>query len=1074
MGGKPEVMRVWMFGGFRVSVGFRTIEQDRWRLKKAANLIKLLALSPRHRLHREQMMNLLWPSSGRRAASNNLRRTLHAARRTLDPEAGSRYLVSKDESLLLCPRNDLWVDVVAFEEAAATARHARDPAAYRAAVELYAGELLPEDRYEQWAESRREEVRHLYLSLLIESAGLYEERGEHERGLEVLQRVMAEEPTLEEAHAGLMRLHAISGRSRDALRQYERLREVLSQELVAEPGTTTRQLREDIAAGRFPPVQRAGLPQGDLPEADKHNLPAPRTSFVGREREMLEVKRELAMTRLLTLTGAGGSGKTRLAQEVARDLVGVYRNGVWLVELAPLTEGTLVPQVVSGALGVQEQPGQPLVETLAEALRSKEMLLVMDNCEHLVEAAASLVDTLLNFCPRLRVLATSREALDVAGEVRWIVPSLSAPASRSSPTAEELEGYASARLFVERASDRHPGFVANTENARAVAEICQRLDGVPLAIELAAARVGALSVEQITERLEDSLGLLTGGGRTRPSRQRSLRGTLDWSHDLLGEPEQILFRRLSVFTGGWSLGAAEITGSGKAIKLEDVLNLLSGLVDKSLVVPEVSGGGTLRYRMLEAVRQYAQAKLKGSGEAEAIWRTHAEFFLKLAEDAEQHLRGPEQAAWFERLDTEHDNLRSALSWAFGRGEADLGLRLSGALLFFWSWRGYYSEGRRWLEAGLAHSRAAEPLVRAKALDTLASLAYVQDDYGLASALDEEALTLYREAGDIGGIAKCLTGLGEQAMVQGDYERATSLLEESLGRFRELGDNSGTAFVLNRLAQIAISSTDYTRATALLEESLALNREVGDNKNIAFCLSMLGYASIRLGDPERATELIEEAVTRLRQARLVVDAYSPLALGLAAMFKGEHVRAKQFITEGLVLGRNWENNLHAIQGIETAAILATLQARVVMAAKLWGAAEARREVIGTPPDLDDRALHEPHIAVVRTELGEEACKAAWEQGRKMTFDEAVEYALSTVQPDSSAAEHPSGKQATVLTSREKEIAALVARGLTNRQIASELSISEHTVATHVRRVLKKLGFHSRIELATWITEQERPS
>jgi predicted ATPase/DNA-binding SARP family transcriptional activator/DNA-binding CsgD family transcriptional regulator len=1077
-GKKPEAVRVWLLGGFWVSVGARTIDEVDWRRRKTAPLVKLLALAPGHRLHREQVMDLLWPDLGRRAASNNLRQALHAARNAFDPIAGSRYLTSEGEALALCPRGQLWVDVEAFEEVTASARRSRDPAAYRAALDLYTGDLLPEDRYEQWAELRREELSQLHLALLVELAGLYEERGQFRPAIEALRRTVTQEPTNEEAHAGLIRLYAFFGQRQRSLEQYERLREVLQRELGAEPGASVRALREEIAAGRIPPPMKRpsdGSPQEGTSDASKHNLPTPRTSFVGREKEMLEVKRALAMTRLLTLTGAGGSGKTRLALEVARDLVGSYPDGVWLVELAGLSEGALVPQAVAGALGVREQPGRSLTDTLVEALHRKQMLLVLDNCEHLVKAVAQLVDVLLDSCPRLRIMATSREALGVAGEVVWRVPPLSIPDPDLLPTARELESYESARLFAERARQRDPSFALTPENAQAVAAVCRRLDGIPLAVELAAVRVGALAVAEIAGRIEDSLGLLTSGGRTAVPRQRTLRGALEWSHDLLSESERILFRRLSAFAGGWTLEAAETMGLGDGVAPGDVLELLSRLVDKSLVMTETTGNGMLRYRMLEPVRQYAQEELEGSGEAEAVWRTHAEFFLTLGEEAEPHLRGPEQAAWFERLETEHDNLRSALSWAFGRGETELGLRLGGALLFFWSWLGgHVSEGRRWLERGLARGGAAETSVRAKALNALAHMAFIHDDYGLATALDEEALALYREARDIGGIAKCLTGLGEQAAVQGDYQRATRLLEESLASFREGEDHSGAAFALSRLAQIAISSTHYTRATELLEESLALNREVGNGRGIAFCLSILGYTSIRLGDPVRARRLLEESIALVRQAQLAEDAYTTFALGLAAMLKGEHERAEQFIAEGFVLARDRQNKLHTIQGIETAAMLAASKAQAAKAAKLWGAAEARCEVIGASTDLDDRALHEPYLAVVRTELGEEAWKAAWERGREMTFDEAVEYALSTVQPESYSVEHTSGKQPTTLTSREQEITALIAQGLTNRQIASELTISEHTAATHVRKILKKLSLHSRAQIGSWLTEQRDSS
>ena len=360
-----EAVRIWLLGGFRVSVGTRTIQQNEWRLRKAASLVKLLALAPGHRLHREQAMDLLWPDLGRKAASNNLRRVLHTARRVLDPAPASpnRYLSLQNEQITLCPGGPLWVDVEAFEEAAATARRSHDPAAYRATIELYAGHLLPEDRYEEWADGRREEPRRTFLSLLVELARIYEQRGKYKSGIEALRKVVAEEPTNQEAHVGLMRLYSLSRMQAEALAQYKRLEESLSRELGAEPNASSRALREEIVAGRFPPPDRpVDPPERGSSDPPRHNLPAPQTSFVGREREMVKVKRELAMTRLLTLTGAGGSGKTRLALEVARDLVGAYQDGVWLVELAELSDAELVPQVVAGDLGVKERPGEPLTE----------------------------------------------------------------------------------------------------------------------------------------------------------------------------------------------------------------------------------------------------------------------------------------------------------------------------------------------------------------------------------------------------------------------------------------------------------------------------------------------------------------------------------------------------------------------------------------------------------------------------------------------------------------------------------------------------------------------------------------
>src|SRR5215212_795879 len=663
LGGEPEAVRILLLGRFQVSVGTeRLIGEKDWRLRKAAGLVKLLALAPNHRMHRERMMDLLWPKLDVSKAANNLRYTLHNARRTLEPslEITSRYLQCQGQELVLCSEGQLWVDVEAFEEAAAEARHIREPAAYRTAIELYTGELLPVDLYEEWAEGRRERLRQAYLSLLVELSRLYEERKEYGTALEALRRAVEEEPTYEEARAGLRRLQAVLGRPGEAMGQYERPEEVLSWQLASEPSVASRHVRERFSNGRFSQTHPlpAGLPPEVPLDARRHNLPVPRSSLVGREKELLEVKRLLSTTRLLTLTGTGGSGKTRLALAVAGEMVGIYPDGVWLVELATLAQSDLVPKAVAEALGVREQPDRPLIKTLIEALLEKEILLVLDNCEHLVDAVARLTYELLGTCPGLEILATSREALRVAGEAKWPVLPLSLPESERPLAVEELEGCESARLLVERARYQDPAFALTKGNARAVAEICKRLDGIPLAIELATARVGVLTVEQISERLEDTLKLLTAGGRTVAPRHQTLRGALDWSYELLSEMERKLFFRLCVFAGGWTLEATEAVGAGNGVEKEDVLNLLGRLVDKSMVVME-AGEGAPRYKMLEPVRQYGRERLRESGEADAVASRHAKFFLALAEEVDKESGRPGYARWLRRLETEHDNMRAA-------------------------------------------------------------------------------------------------------------------------------------------------------------------------------------------------------------------------------------------------------------------------------------------------------------------------------------------------------------------------------------------------------------------------------
>jgi len=780
------------------------------------------------------------------------------------------------------------------------------------------------------------------------------------------------------------------------------------------------------------------------------------------------------MTRLLTLTGVGGCGKTRLALEMARELVGAYPDGVWLVELAALSEGALVAQALASVLGMQEQPDRSLTDALVDFLRTKRALLVLDNCEHLVDAVARLADVLLDSCHHLRVLATSRESLNVEGELSWLVPSLSAPSLLQSPKVEELAGYESVRLFVVRARHRNPAFSLTPENSHAVARICGRLDGIPLAKELAAARVG-LSVEQIATRLDDSLRLLSAGSRTASPRQRTLRGTLDWSYELLSMPEQSLFCRLSVFAGGWTLQAAEVVGAGDT-QHGDVVDLLSRLVDKSLVVAETTGIGGARYRMLEPIRQYAQEKLEESGEAEEVRSQHASFFLALAEEAEPGLRGPEDAEWLERLEAEHDNMRAALSWALERGQTELGLRLAGALWLFWEAHGHYGEGRRWLEEALEKDGQASAAARAKALEGLGWTTYRQGDTDRAKAIAEEGLRLSDEGG-LGGVvtADFLRMSGMMAKVQGHRERARELQEESLRLSREEDDKLRIAHSLLVLGITMEGLGDLKRAKELYEEGIVLSREIGYAAILARFLLSLGYELLREGDFERGATLNEEAAALLRERgykggslELALD-----NLGWAALLQGNHERARTSFEESLILCKLLGNKLNASESLEGMACISAAEIASERAARLFGAAEALREAVGLEHLPEEDAWRKPYLAAARVRLGEASWAGAWAEGRAMSMEQAIEYDLSEQKlatPPSPESEQPSSDEPPSLTRREKEVAILVRRGLTNRQIASELVLSEHTVHHHVSNILKKLNLNSRQQVASHLPDR----
>lgn len=521
-------------------------------------------------------------------------------------------------------------------------------------------------------------------------------------------------------------------------------------------------------------------------ETFQHNLPVQLTSFVGREAAITEVKRLLFSTRLLTLTGAGGVGKTRLALQLAVEQLEQFEDGVWLIELAPLSDPQLVPDTIIRLWGLRQEPDRTPMMVLADHLRSKRLLLVLDNCEHLIEACAILADKLLRHCPGLRILATSREALNIGGEIIWRVPSLSLPSPNILPPLEQLSQYEAVKLFIDRATAAQPDFRITNHNAPTVAQLCHQLDGIPLALELAAARVKSLTIEQIAQRLDDRFRLLTGGSRTALPRQQTLKAAIDWSYNLLGEKEQVLLRRLTVFGGGWKLEAAEAVCAGEGLEDYEVIDFLQQLVNKSLVMVEVQVEEN-RYRLLETIREYAMNQLQGAGELELAYNRYLNFFLSLAQQAEANLDGPEQIIWFDRLERDCDNFRAALRWALTKGNVSFALDLSSTLSNFWLIKNYYTEGRKWLEEALANSDDQPLALQAKALHWAGILAHIQSDSSEARILHQKALMIGRELGDKTKIGMSLNALGLLEMAGGNYERARSFLEEAVEIERELKD-----------------------------------------------------------------------------------------------------------------------------------------------------------------------------------------------------------------------------------------------------------------------------------------------
>jgi predicted ATPase/DNA-binding CsgD family transcriptional regulator len=760
------------------------------------------------------------------------------------------------------------------------------------------------------------------------------------------------------------------------------------------------------------------------------NLPLELSSFVGRGQEIAEIETFLSEHRLLTLTGPGGSGKTRLALAVAARVVDAFDAGAWLVELASLSDPDLVTMAAATVLGIRETPGTPLVDSLRARLQSRKTLLVLDNCEHLVEASASLSEILLSSCPGLRILATSREALGVPGEVLFGVPPLSLPDLHRPPVIDSIPRHEATRLFVERAKSVKPSFTITGRNAMAVVQVCHRLDGMPLAIELAAARTKVLSVEQISERLRDSFALLAGGDRTALPHHRTLRATIEWSHGLLLKEEQMLFRRLSVFAGGWTLEAAEAVGTGAGIEEGEVLDSLTSLVDKSLVLVGERDSET-RYRLLETVRQYTWEKLEEAGEERNVGYRHAAWYLMLSEEAEPHLKGHQQVSRLRLLEREHANLRASMQFLLREGEVETAVRLAWALWFFWYLHRHLGEGFRYSTEILEEGDTLPVGLHARALFIRAAMSDGIDVMEMVEKSCQKSVDLFRQAGDGFGLAIAVGSLGLLAMRRGNMERARTLLEQALDLNRIVGDEWGVSSVLVYMGIIPLSKGDNAQAVGYFEEALSLSRKIGDR--------YVGYLA-------------------------------HYNLALASRAGGDHEQALGHYLEGLGLAVEVGDRANAAYCLEGVAGLIATGSEPELAVRLFGASEVWLEALGAPryAHAEDRVVSKRALRALRERLGVEIFEIAWAEGREMSPERAVEYGVlasaATPQGPPSAPAYPAG-----LSAREVEVLRLVAKGMTNAQIAQELSISPRTVNAHLGSVYHKIGSNTRAEAARFASE-----
>jgi|SRR5579859_1350881 len=762
----------------------------------------------------------------------------------------------------------------------------------------------------------------------------------------------------------------------------------------SEPEWAAR-LLELGAASRAEGSAEELAPSATVP-ASPNNLPVQLTSFVGRETELAEVRKQLADgARLVTLTGPGGTGKTRLALEAASGLLAASPDGVWWVELAPLADPSLIPQTVAAALGVKEEPGRPVLATLTDHLRHKRVLLILDNCEHVIQAAAKLAEDVLRGCPQVCLLASSRELLGVGGERALLVPSLRSPAPDEPLSPDRLREFEAVRLFLDRAAATAPRFALTSANAEAIVQICQRLDGIPLALELAAARLRMLPVEQLAARLDDAFRLLTGGSRTALPRHQTLQALIDWSYDLLPPAEQVLLRRLAAFAGGWTLEAAETVCAGKELEPAAVAELLGRLIDKSLVLVE-ERAGVARYRLMETVRQYAQAKLAVGGEADEVRGRHTAYYLALTGDGGPQLTYMVQPAWLDRMEQEHDNLRAALAWCLSAPDrAELGLRLASRLMWYWYAFGYWKEGQGWLTRALAQTGAADyPHAKAWALAALGIMLGSLGDFSAAQAQHEQALTLFRELGDRSNCAMLLERLGWNAREQGDGATARAWLQESQAFYRELGDQAGFSAANMTLAGTMIMDGELSEAKALLDENLRLARQWDNHNMLGWSLNHLGQIAQLEGEHAEALRLHEASLHPFGKlgARNAGHRWGHQGLGETYLALGEVSQATSHFREALLIARDFGDAAGVAWCLAGSAGTVALNGEPERAVWLWGAAEALRQSIGAREAPAAHATHERLQAQARAQLGEADFAAYWAAGGAAPLSEAIEHAL----------------------------------------------------------------------------------
>ena len=986
--------------------------------KPRAVLAALLLGDGRH-VRTDALVDAVWGDAAPATAVKAVHKHVSFLRRQLgDP----RLIVTRPDGYEL-PAADL--DRRRFDrlvdEAAADREPERRAARLAEALALWRGEPYLDlgDLPAAGAERRRLEERRLAAVEALAAARL--ELGQHRALVGWLEQLVAAHPLHERLWGLLMLALYRSGRQADALAAYRRLRATLVEQLGVEPSPELRRLHQQVLG-----QHQALAPAGAEPAGGPGNLPRQLTSFVGRDTELAELAALTAAHRAVTLTGAAGAGKTRLALELAARVRDRHRDGAWLAELAPATPDQ-VPLAVAGAIGLADQPGRTAAEALADYLGGRRLLLVLDNAEHLVDAVAGLVEPLLRAAPGLHVLATSRQPLGIAGEVTYEVAPLPVPPTDS---AADIDASEAVRLLTERARAVDPSFAVTARTAGSVARICRRLDGLPLALELAAARLRAFDPQGLADLLDDRFRLLESATRRAPAHHQTLRAAVGWSYDLLTPDDQALFRRLSVFDGGFTLEAAGQVCAGEPPDQGAVAARLASLVDQSLVAADRRPGGGTRYRMLETLRQYARERLAGD-EASRLHRRHLRWFLDLAAQADRHLQSPSQREWLALLDAERDNLRAALRWSLAGDAAarSLGVRLTILLWRYWDLRALFNEGRAWAVAALSIPARLDPPARAELLAASAAIALWGGGHHEGAALARQSLELFRSAGDEPGMARASLLAGYAALSQGDHAAAGELLDHSRAEFARLGRRWDQATALGRLGCLLRVRGDYDRSRARFEEALALHRDVGDERGVAWITWQLGVLAYHQADHQRATRLCQESLAlhqRLEAAygvahvrrtlgdlaavggdtgeavRLYEASLSALrdlgdrqciastlsSLAAMALRAGDPARAGALLTESLAVCHDLDDRAGAADSLELLAAVRQAEGAPALAARLLGTADALREATGAVRPATAEDAHATLVRSLRAALGEPDFTTAWSTGPRSPWGTAV--------------------------------------------------------------------------------------